>query len=270
MAEKSVNVAFITSVRDVGGDDHVGQWVGTKDGPQYMEGVIERCISESLPGGTLHGIVRVVLIVTDDRPKDVAPFGYSAMPEVCGKQNGRWIFPPDLACDELGTPARLLVRNILSEFRSIPKRDPVRAEAKRAFERQVLDAARRCDAEVLVSDHYMAKIEYLNGEFGLYGRVLNIHPAVTKLDCPFCFRGPTPTADALKMARDGHTTRTGATLHLVNEEFDDGPIIEWDAPTPVYPDDTPEELRYRNYQVAKLPVFIRGLQKYVKEWLPRF
>lgn len=261
-----VRIAFLTSIRDVGGDDRVGQMVGTKNGPKYMQGVIECAIRESLRGGALHDFVRVVLIITDDRPKDVEPHGYDVLP-VEGK---KWIFPLGLQCDDLGMPARWLVENMPSEFRSSPKADPLRAEAKCEFERKVLELMRRTGAEVLISDHYMAKIEHLiNGEFGLYGRILNIHPAVTNRDCPFCFRGFSPTADALRMARSGRVTRTGATLHLVNEEFDAGPIIEWAAPTPVYASDTPEELRWRNYQLAKLPVFIRGLQKYVHETLPR-
>lgn len=48
--------------------------------------------------------------------------------------------------------------------------------------------------DVIVSDHYMARLDYLWGEFGLYGRVLNIHPAVTIAGHPNCFRGKTLTA----------------------------------------------------------------------------
>jgi phosphoribosylglycinamide formyltransferase-1 len=161
------------------------------------------------------------------------------------------------------------VINVPSDFRTIPKCEVAsRGAAKKSYEERVFELMRKFGADVLVSDHYMAKIEFLmNGEFGLYGRMLNIHPAVTALKSPFCVRGATPTADILARAKE-QPTWTGATLHLVNEEFDDGPIVHWDAPTPVYASDTPEELRYRNYQMAKLPVFIEGMEKYVNEILP--
>ncbi|OGG79914.1 hypothetical protein A3A39_03840 [Candidatus Kaiserbacteria bacterium RIFCSPLOWO2_01_FULL_54_13] len=266
MVEGPIRLAFLTSIRDVGGDDRVGQMVATKQGKRYMEGVVEHTLCETHPGGALHGLIKVIAIITDDRPKDLAACGYGVRPE----RGKHWIFPLDTPCDDLGMPAKWIVENIPSDFRSVSKSDPLRPEAKREFERKVLEFMRQNKIEILVSDHYMARIEFLiNEEFGFYGRVLNIHPAVTNPDCPFCFRGPTPTADALARARSGKVTRTGATLHLVNENFDDGPIIELAAPTPVHMLDTPEELRYRNYQMAKLPVFIRGIRKYITETLPR-
>lgn len=260
-----IRVGFLTSIRDVGGDDRSGQMVDTENGTRYMEGVIEHTLRQCLQGGALHNVLEVAAIITDDRP------GEPKLKDFCAKpadgESSRWIFPLDLACDTRGTRATTLVHNLPSEFRRIPKTDPCRAEAKRAYEKQVLDLMRRLDANVLISEHYMALVEYLikNGKdgFGLYGKVLNIHPAVTCLDSPYCLRGDTPTADALKLARSGTPTKTGATLHIMNEKFDDGPIIEWAASTPVYANDTPEALRYRNYRKAKLPVFVRGMYKYV-------
>lgn len=260
-----VRIAFLTSIRDIGADDQVGQMVPTRDGSRYMEGVIERTTKESLPGGKLHGLVEVVSIITDDRLKDLVGSGYTSEP--CGW--AKWIFPLGLPSDERGNKATDLVVNIPSDFRSIPKCDAsLKREAKRAFEVKVLRIMKETGATTIVSDHYMAKIVHLIGEFGLYSRVLNIHPAVTCLDSPFCVRGPTPTKDVLELAKK-QPMRTGATLHVVNEKFDDGPIIKWAAPTPVYASDEPRALRWRNYQLAKLPVFVEGMQKYATEMFPR-
>lgn len=265
MAAGPIRIAFLTSIRDVGGDDRVGQMVVTEKGPRYMEGLIERAMKETLVGGALHEHLRVALVITDDREKDLESSEYGATPEA-GK---KWIFPSLIRCDDLGMPANWIVKNLPSDFRSIPKNDVLtKKAAKKEYEHNILKLMKEFGVQVLVSDHYMARIEYLNGEFGLYGKVLNIHPAVTCLQSPFCCRGATPTADVLTRASKGIMTRTGATLHFVNEEFDDGPIIHWTAPTPVRACDTPEQLRYRNYQQAKLPVFVDGMRKYATEVFP--
>ena len=118
-------------------------------------------------------------------------------------------------------------------------------------------------ASVVVSDHYMAKLEHFANGFGMFGRVLNIHPAITVKSHPYCFRGKTPTADAIARAHSESGVVTGATLHLINPTIDDGPPLAFTAGTPVFADDEPQWLRYRNYQAAKLPLFIAGMRHYV-------
>jgi len=259
--KRPVRALVLTSIRDVGVCDLNGCTVPTACGPRYMEGIIERSVKESRPGGALDGLLEIAGIVTDDLPKNLEGSTYPLVPTT-GKQ---WVHPCDLE-DRHGNCVAKLTTHIPSEFRRIPNRDAdVKREAKRAFEMQVLEHMKAVGADIIVSDHYMAKIEYLIGEFGLYGRVLNVHPAVTDKRHECCFRGPTPTADAIAKAKTGAHTQTGATLHLINEEFDDGLVIESVWPTPVFPTDTPQELRWRNYQMAKLPVFTRGMQYYVTE-----
>ncbi|MEK7137629.1 MAG: formyltransferase family protein, partial [Patescibacteria group bacterium] len=154
---------------------------------------------------------------------------------------------------------------IPSDFRSLPLGDTDnRACRKEKFEQQVLQLMKQRNTDVLISDHYMARIAYMiqNG-YRKFGKVLNIHPAITQTGDPYCFRGPTPTQDAIDRARaDGHA-RTGATLHFINEVIDDGPQISFVSGTPVYPHDRPQHLRYRNYQAAKLPLLVAGLRHYI-------
>ncbi|MDP2648413.1 MAG: formyltransferase family protein [bacterium] len=255
---KPVRIVILTSIRDVGGDDLNGQFVPTKNGSEYMKGIVEHVVEECRPDGELHGIVELAGVITDDTAKGLAKSGYPLTPT----HGELWIHPIDLR-DHHGVKVVDMTRNYPSFFRTLPLDDVSgRRAAKREYEAGLLGAMEYLGARVLISDHYMAKIEYLIDEFGLYGQVLNIHPAVTQPGHPFCFRGKTPTADALARAKSGRETRTGATLHLVNSEFDDGPIVECAAETPVHADDTPQELRWRNYQMAKLPVFTRGMLKY--------
>jgi folate-dependent phosphoribosylglycinamide formyltransferase PurN len=114
----------------------------------------------------------------------------------------------------------------------------------------------------------MARIDHLHSDLGMWGRVLNIHPAVTEAGHPYAFPGKTPTQDAIDRANSGEITRTGATLHVVDSVIDAGPIIAYTADTPVYPGDEPQWLRFRNYSMGKLPLLVEGLAHYVQSIYP--
>lgn len=265
--QKPVNIAFLTSVRDTGTCDRNGSMIQTAEGMRYMEGTIERTILESREGGALAGILRVVAVITDDMEKDMRKSDYPLRPEA-----GRlWLHGQDLRNDDDSLVIDSdTTHRIPSEFRSLPLLDADgRAERKRDFERQVLQLMEQTQADVLVSDHYMARIEYLvNGTFKKFGRILNIHPAVTIPGHPFRFCGKTPTQDAIDQARSGVDTRTGATLHIIDEIIDHGPPLAYTAQTPVDGADDPQHLRYRNYQQGKLPLFIAGMRHYVESVFP--
>lgn len=263
--KRPTRMLILTSVRDVGACDLNGRMISTREGPKYMMGIVEHAVRECRPRGALDGLFELAGVVTDDTAKDLRSCEYPPLP-LKGKP---WIHRPGLE-DHFGTKIADLTVNVPSVFRSLPREDVEgRHAAKEVFESQVRKIMQDAGADVLMLDHYMARIEFLiNGEFGLYGRVLNIHPAVTLAGHPFCFRGPTPTADALTHAKENAATMTGATLHLVNAEFDDGPVVHWDAPTPVHAVDTPAELRCRNYRMAKRPVFTEGMKKYRQNVFP--
>lgn len=264
---KPVNALFLTSVRDTGSCDKNGSMVETKGGKRYMEGILERTISETRARGALGGILRVVGVITDDLERDMRGSEYPVRPE----PDRLWLHGMDLRTEDgalLAGPN--MTHWIPSDFRALPLRETdARIDRKREFERQVFELMGQTGADVLISDHYMARIEYLvNGTFQKFGRILNIHPAVTIPDHPFRFCGKTPTQDAIDMAKTGEETRTGATLHIIDDIIDHGPPIAFIAETPVYEDDTPQELRYRNYQQGKLPLFASGIRHYVQSIYP--
>ncbi len=246
-SNRPLRILFLTSLRDVALCDHNGEMIATRDGARYMQGLIEHTALAAAPGGDLHGQFHIAGVITDDRPKDL--HGYRPLPD--GRSD--WLWPTNLD---------LPTWNIPSEFRGLGRDQlEARAAGKLAFETEVYRLFQKLEADIIVSDHYMARIEFLITSFGLYGLVLNIHPAITQLGHRYCLRGPTPTADAIRRAQS-EPMQTGATLHLVNDVIDDGPILAFSEGTPVHADDDPQALRYRNYQTAKLPLFITGLQHY--------
>lgn len=260
-----LKIIFLTSVRDTGTCDRNGIWINLPERKRYMEGVIERTVKETYPQGKLHGLVEVVGIITDDMEHDMRASDFPIQPQV----DSPWIYPLNLR-NPNGTKVIDLTVNIQSDFRRLPlDAMTAREEGKLAFETIVAEKMNESGANVLISDHYMARIDYLVGEqFKLYGRVLNIHPAVTLAGHQYCLRGRTPTVDAIERAKQERKTFTGATLHVINKVIDAGPVLAYSAITPVYPDDQPQYLRYRNYQMAKLPVFIQGLIHYVRNIYP--
>ncbi len=262
------NLMFLTSVRDVGGDDHNGDMVRLRDGGRvYMEGIVERTIAETREGGALHGIARVVGIVTDDLPRDMRRLPYPVRPV----PDRLWIHPSHLRTEEGDLVASEdFTHWIPSRFRQLPQQAvDERSEQKEEFERSVLTVMRQRRADVLISDHYMARIAYMIRN-GLFGRILNIHPAITVPGHPYAFPGKTPTADAIARAQRQRTF-TGATLHVIDELIDHGQPVAFAATTPVYASDRehPMDLRYRNYQGAKIPVFIEGIRWYLEHLFPR-
>lgn len=263
---------ILTSVRDVGSCDRNGTMIETTEGSRYMEGAVERLINDTREGGSLHGLLRIVGIVNDDLDDDMHGSDFPSRPAA----GAPWIFPASLK-DDLGNLVcgPDMTHHVPSTFRHISSRlEPERkAEAKADFERQIAGLMRQRGADLLLSDHYMARIDFLIREaHGLYGRVLNIHPAITVEGHPFCFRGPTPTKDAIDRAREssavGEHIVTGATLHLVNPEIDAGPPISYIEGTPVLATDTPQELRFRNYQLAKLRLLSYGIRHYIEHFYP--
>lgn len=255
----TINVLFISSARDTRGEDRNGAVVRTRSGPRYMRGIIETAVCETHPGGALAGMLCIKGVVTDDIERDLKGRDFSLEP-----QPGKWIHPFDLRLPD-GAYLRDRTWHMPSEFRRLPLGAvEERGKLKRDWEYQVLRLMHQVGADIIISDHYMARIEYLFPPALAYGKVLNIHPAITLEGHQFCFRGRTPTADAIKRARVEHGVYTGATLHAMNEHIDGGPPIAYSACTPVYPDDEPQELRWRNYQMAKTPVFIDGLIHYAR------
>ena len=83
------------------------------------------------------------------------------------------------------------------------------------------------------------------------GRVVNVHPALLP-----AFPGLHAVEDALAAG----VAETGATVHLVDEGIDTGPVLRQE-PVPVLPGDTPETLhaRIREVEHRLLPLAVREL-----------
>eukprot|EP01103_Thecamoeba_quadrilineata_P019671 TRINITY_DN8071_c0_g1_i1.p1 TRINITY_DN8071_c0_g1~~TRINITY_DN8071_c0_g1_i1.p1 ORF type:complete len:302 (+),score=52.18 TRINITY_DN8071_c0_g1_i1:129-1034(+) len=259
--EKPLGVLFVTSLRDIVLQDNNGEIIKTNRGDVLMEGIIHRTFKEVQPGGHLHGLVDIVGIIFDDTEKDIAKTGHS--PSNLPKD---LIFPAD-AVNAQGVLLNDLIHHIPSMFRKLPISDAKgRETSKHEFENEILSTFRSIGADFIASDHYMARIDYLHK--WLPYRVLNIHPAVSLADHQYCFRGKTPTKDAIERAQQDGKAMTGATLHYVSDQIDEGNPIAFSCSTPVYPDDDRLSLLYRNYQLSKLPIFIEGLAHYVKHIYP--
>lgn len=78
------------------------------------------------------------------------------------------------------------------------------------------------------------------------GRVVNIHPSLIP---SFCGQGM--YGDRVHQAVIDYGAKiTGVTVHFVDNEYDNGPII-WQQPVPVFDDDTAESLAERVFRFEK-------------------
>lgn len=78
------------------------------------------------------------------------------------------------------------------------------------------------------------------------GRVVNIHPSLLP-----AFGGKGMYGDRVHAAAIARGCKvSGATVHYVDNRYDEGPII-WQQPTPVFEDDTPATLAARVFEVEK-------------------
>jgi phosphoribosylglycinamide formyltransferase-1 len=83
------------------------------------------------------------------------------------------------------------------------------------------------------------------------GRVVNVHPALLPAF---------PGLHAVEQALAAGVAETGATVHVVDEGVDTGPILRQEA-VPIEPGDTPETLheRIREVEHRLLPEVVREL-----------
>ncbi len=108
-----------------------------------------------------------------------------------------------------------------------------------ALDFAIRDALSAAGTELVILAGYMKKIG--PATLAHYrDRILNIHPALLP---KFGGRGMygMHVHEAVIAAGEAES---GATVHLVNEVYDDGPILQ-QARVPVLPDDTPESLQAR-------------------------
>ena len=166
---------------------------------------------------------------------------------------------------------RDLMENLPSSYRALPAADTAgRAAGKAEFERRLEARLLALQADLVVVDGLILILDALVRPGAVFhNRVFNIHPGVTRADSPYERRGATATLDALYGARGQKVLnwqtmesrpvtplyRTGASFHVV-----DGGIVLWDVlSTPIEPDDTILELRWKNFHQSLFPALSHGL-----------
>lgn len=106
--------------------------------------------------------------------------------------------------------------------------------SREAYDRVLVQHLRECGIELVILAGFMRLLSpYFIRSFP--NRIMNIHPALLP-----AFPGLHVQAKALEYG----VRFTGCTVHFVNEECDEGPIIV-QAVVPVLPDDTEESLTQR-------------------------
>lgn len=120
---------------------------------------------------------------------------------------------------------------------------PAQYEAPQPFGEDLLDLLNAYDVSFVALAGYMVRIPP-NVVAAYHERMTNIHPALLP-----AFGGKGMYGMHVHRAVLEYGVHwSGATVHLVDEEYDHGPIV-LQEPVPVYADDTPEELASRIQKV---------------------
>jgi len=108
-----------------------------------------------------------------------------------------------------------------------------------ALDQAMLDALRDASIDLVVLAGFMKKIgpKVLNA---YHNRIVNIHPSLLP---KFGGQGMYGLRVHEAVLEAGES-ETGATVHLIGDEYDEGPILQ-QSTVPVLPDDTPESLQQR-------------------------
>ncbi len=110
---------------------------------------------------------------------------------------------------------------------------------EKAFGEEIEKHLREYRAEVIVLAGFLSKLpKQICDEYS--GRILNVHPALIPSFCGKGFYG----LNVHKAALEYGVKVSGATVHLVDSEYDHGRILLQKA-VDVLPDDTPESLQQR-------------------------
>ena len=112
-------------------------------------------------------------------------------------------------------------------------------ESREAWDEAVLNAVVESGAELIVLAGYLSLLGS-KVVHAFSNRIINIHPALIPAFCGAGMYGIKPHEAVIAKG----VKISGATVHFVNENYDEGPIIFQKA-VDVLPDDTPEVLQKR-------------------------
>ena len=120
----------------------------------------------------------------------------------------------------------------------------------------ILALLQEAETDIVVCSGYMKMIG-LETLAGYENRILNIHPALLPLYGGVGMYGDSVHATVLAAG----DAESGATVHIVTEDYDEGPVIA-QSQVDVLPDDTVESLRQR-VQETEPGLFIDCLKKFL-------
>jgi len=124
-----------------------------------------------------------------------------------------------------------------------------------AFNEALWAAIRKHDPELIVLAGFLSLLE-VPPDF--HNRILNIHPALIP-----AFSGQGMYGMRVHRAAIEYGVKvSGATVHIVDTEYDHGPIV-LQEPVPVFDTDTPEALRER-VQAKERELYPRAVQLFAK------
>lgn len=118
----------------------------------------------------------------------------------------------------------------------------------------ILDTLRSHDVKIIALAGFLC---YVHSDIvkAYEGRILNIHPSLLPAYGGMGMHG----ANVHKAVIEAGETQSGATVHVVTEEMDNGPIVVQKAVS-VLPDDTPETLEEKVHKV-EYEIFPEAVEK---------
>ena len=125
---------------------------------------------------------------------------------------------------------------VRAEKRNVPTRVLVRKKypSTAEYSEAVFEVVREHSADLVCLAGFMVRLE-VPSDYA--GRIMNVHPALIP---SFCGKGMYGHLVHEAVIESG-VKLTGCTVHLVDDEYDHGPIVI-QRPVEVSPDDTPETL----------------------------
>lgn len=124
--------------------------------------------------------------------------------------------------------------------------------SREAYDQAVMDILQRCGVELVVLAGFMRLLSPLFIK-AYSNRIMNIHPALLPAF---------PGLHVQKKALEHGVRFSGCTVHFVNDECDDGPII-MQAVVPVFPDDDESALAARILK-QEHRIYPRAIQLYAQ------
>ncbi|WP_058365941.1 bifunctional phosphoribosylaminoimidazolecarboxamide formyltransferase/IMP cyclohydrolase [Haloparvum sedimenti] len=166
---------------------------------------------------------------------DLAPGGAGLSVVVTNREGA----PAVEAASERGIPTEVVVRE--------------EGESRESHERRILDRLSGYDFDVVCLDGYM---RVLTATFlDEVPTTLNVHPSLLPAF---------PGMDAHEQVLDAGVRTTGATVHVVTEAVDAGPVVTQE-PVPVYEDDDANSLKRRVLYQAEFAAYPRAVRWFAED-----